>query len=345
MTLKLLFVGKTDFQYNRDLILLNGLKKREDVSVEVLRIKKRNWATYKEIRKKSKAVDFVVIPSFRHKDVAYIKLASKAPVVFDPLISKYMTRVLDYQVKWKGPHKYLVDWLAFYWPDILIWDTKSHQKILVDKYRIKKPNTAIYIGVDTSLFFPIEKQKKDKVIVGFYGSFNPLQGIDKIVRAAHMLRDEPTIRFRIIGSGSTYKKVTALAEELKVTNIDFVHNVPYQKLNDAISEFDICLGVFGESVKADVVIPNKIYHYAAAKKCVITKNTEGVKELFVDGENICLVKNDPKAISEAVLALSRNLEKRDRLAEGAFEFIVEGFNEDRVADRFVGFLRKISNKN
>ena len=341
MTLKLLFVGKTDFQYNRDLILLNGLNKRDDVSVELLSIKKRNWATFKEIRKKSKAVDFVVVPSFRHKDVAYIKLASKTPVVFDPLISKYMTRVLDYQVKWKGPHKYLVDWLAFYWPDILIWDTKSHQIFLVDMYRIKKPNEVIYIGVDTSLFFPIKKSPNAKTIVGFYGSFNPLQGIDKIVRAAHLLKDEPSIQFRIIGSGSTYKKVTALAEELKVTNIEFVHNVPYEKLNDAINEFDICLGVFGESIKTDVVIPNKIYHYAAAKKCIITRDTEGIKELFVEEKNICLVKNNPKKMSEAVLALAKDMEKRERLAEGAYKLIVEEYNEDRVADSFVEFLRKM----
>lgn len=339
MTLKLLFVGKTDFMYNRDLILLNGLGKRDDISVELLRIKKRNWATFKEIREKSKGVDFVVIPSFRHKDVAYIKLASKAPVVFDPLISKYMTRVLDYQVKWKGPHKYLVDWLAFYWPDILIWDTKSHQKYLVDKYLIKKTNEVIYIGVDTSLFFPTMKSQNAKTTVGFYGSFNPLQGIDKIVRAAHLLRDEPSIHFRIIGSGSTYKKVTALVEELKVTNIEFVNNVPYAELNDAINEFDICLGVFGESIKTDVVIPNKIYHYAAANKCIITKDTEGIKELFVNDENICLVKNDPKDMSEAILALSRDVEKRDKLADGAFGLIVEEYNEDRVAGRFVDFLK------
>ncbi len=340
MTLKLLFIGKTDFQYNRDLILLNGLKKRADVSVDVLRIRKRNLATFKEIRKKSKDVDFVVVPSFRHKDVAYIKLASNAPVVFDPLISKYMTRVLDYQVKWKGPHKYLVDWLAFYWPDILIWDTKAHQRFLVDKYRIKKPNEAIYIGVDTALFFSIRKPPNDKMIVGFYGSFNPLQGIDKIVRAAHLLRDESSIQFRIIGSGSTYKKVRTLAEELKVTNIDFVHNVPYEKLNEAINEFDICLGVFGESVKTDVVIPNKIYHYAAAKKCIITKDTEGVKELFLDNKNICLVKNDPKEMSEAILELSRDEKMRNKIAVGAYELIVKEYNEDQVADSFVEFLSK-----
>ena len=152
--MKLLFVGKTDFQYNRDLILLNGLKRRTDVIVETLQIHKRDWATFKQIREHSKSVDFVVIPSFRHKDVAYVKLASKAPVVFDPLISKFMTRVLDYGVKWKGPHKYVVDWLAFFWHDILIWDTRSHKDYLQKKYGLKKPMHPIYIGADTTLFYP-----------------------------------------------------------------------------------------------------------------------------------------------------------------------------------------------
>ena len=204
--MKLLFVGKTNFQYNRDLVLLNGLRNRVDVSVELFQIKRRNWSTFKQIRELSKGVDFVVVPSFRHKDVAYVKFASKAPVVFDPLISKYMTRVLDYGVKWKAPHKYLVDWLSFTWPDILIWDTKSHQEYLQKKYRLKKPMAPIYIGVDTSLFYPISREANDKIIVGFYGSFNPLQGIDKIVRAAHLLKDHSSIQFKIIGSGSTHKR-------------------------------------------------------------------------------------------------------------------------------------------
>lgn len=338
MAIKLLFVGKTDFQYNRDLILINGLKKRNDVSIELLRIRKRNKKTFTEIREKSMGVDFVVVPSFRHKDVMFIKLASRAPVVFDPLISKYMTRVLDYQVKWKGPHKYIVDWLAFYWPDMLIWDTKSHQKYLVNKYHITKPNEAIYIGADKSIFFPVEKPKNDKIIVGFYGSFNPLQGIDKIVTAANILKDETNILFRIIGSGSTYKEVTDLAKSLNIKNIEFVDNVPYAKLNDAINEFDICLGIFGESVKADVVIPNKIYHYAATKKCIITKNTEGIREIFEDDKNIKLVENDPNMISKAILELSNDLNKRDLLAERAYHLITEEYNEDKVAESFIQFL-------
>jgi glycosyltransferase involved in cell wall biosynthesis len=116
--------------------------------------------------------------------------------------------------------------------------------------------------------------------------------------------------------------------------------VPYEKLNDAINEFDLCLGIFGESIKADVVIPNKIYHYAAAKKCIITKDTEGIKELFENDKNICLIKNDPKDMSEAILALAEGVEKRAQLADRAFELISEEYNEDRVADRFVELLKK-----
>ena len=321
---------------------MNGLRRREDIILNTFQIKKRNWSTFKQIRKLSKEVDFVVVPSFRHKDVAYVKMASKAKVVFDPLISKYMTRVLDYEVKWKGPHKYLVDWLAFYWPDILIWDTKAHQYYLKNKYKLNKPMIPIYIGADISMFYPISKRMNEKFTVGFYGSFNPLQGIDKIVKAAHILKSETSIQFRIIGTGSTYKAVKKLADELESTNIEFVPDVPYEELNDMINKFDICLGVFGDSYKTDVVIPNKIYHYAAAKKCIITKNTIAIKEVFVDGKNICLVDNNPQSIAHAILTLSRDKTQREQIASSSYTQISENYNQDKIAESFVNFLRTCS---
>ena len=108
------------------------------------------------------------------------------------------------------------------------------------------------------------------------------------------------------------------------------------------NSFDICLGVFGDSFKTDVVIPNKIYHYAAARKPIITKNTEGVKELFQEGKNICLVKNDPQEIANAILNLSSDVALREQLAESAYQLISQNYNEDKIAEMFVNFLRSCS---
>jgi len=337
--LKLLFVSKKDFSYNRDLILLNGLKARNDVELEMYQFKKNNWNIFSQIKKKSKEVDFVIVPSFRHKDVAFVKWASHAPVVFDPLISIYMTRVLDYQKKWKGPHKHLVDWLSFSWPDILIWDTKSHLNFIKKKYNLDKPMNAVFIGVDTNLFYPINRKENNKIVVGFYGSYNPLQGIDKIVKAAHLLRNEDNIAFKLIGFGSTFDSVQTLSKDLKISNIEFLPKVPYDQLNDAINEFDICLGVFGESMKTNVVIPNKIFHYAAAKKCIITKETAGIKEVFEDDHNISLVENTPKALSEKIRSLAKDVKKREKLAIEAYQLVTKNFNQHKIADSFVEFLR------
>jgi len=133
--------------------------------------------------------------------------------------------------------------------------------------------------------------------------------------------------------------VTKLASEFQISNIEFLPNVPYAQLNDAINEFDICLGVFGESYKTDVVIPNKIYHYARVRKCIITKDSPAIKEIFKHDENIYLVKNDPEELSEAILSLSINRSKRNEIASSAYSLISEEYNQDKIAEMFVNFLR------
>ena len=138
------------------------------------------------------------------------------------------------------------------------------------------------------------------------------------------------------------KEVRKTADELQTTNIDFLHNVPFEELNAAINEFDICLGVFGDSYKTDVVIPNKIYHYAAAKKCIITKNTIGINELFKDNENICLVKNSPEEMSQAILSLAQDINRREKIASSAYDLISKEYNQDKIAEMFVNFLRTCS---
>ena len=54
------------------------------------------------------------------------------------------------------------------------------------------------------------------------------------------------------------------------------------------------------------MIPNKIYHYAAMGKLIITMKTDAISEVFFDGNNILIITNKPFDIKEALLGLKEN---------------------------------------
>jgi glycosyltransferase involved in cell wall biosynthesis len=338
--IRILLTGQDAFTYNRTQVLLAGLK---EIGVELIYmpIKSRRTFDKTEFEQLSKTVDYVYIPPFRHSDVKYIKRMSHAPVVFDALISKYLTRTIDHGKWWTAWEKKWRDKVAFKHSDVIIMDTEAHKRYIVDLYKLNPDKVIVVpVGVDTALFQPRPHETGDVFKVGFYGGFIPLQGVDKIVKAAHLLKDEPTIRFEVIGKGPDYKKVMKLVSSLNVKNIDFLGWVPYDELNAHINSYDLCLGIFGDSLKADLVVPNKIFHYAALKKCIISKDTLGLREIFVNEENIILTQNDPNSIAECILKYKQNGKRLKEVAINAFELITRDFNQEKIAHHFIEQVRR-----
>ncbi len=334
----ILFAGKDDFSYNRTVILEAGLKKISDVSYDKFTFKSY-WKYDKDLwNEKLKKADAIYIPTMRHSDVAFIRKKTKKPIVFDPLISKYLTRTKDHGKWWTAPEKYWRDWIAVKNCDVLLMDTQAHLDYMIKHYRFDRSKTAIVpIGADIEKFKPITIEREDNTFrVGFYGAFVPLQGVERIVEAARLLKNEKDILFEIVGFGPFYHVVKKKAIGLK--NIDFVGWVDYDELGKRINRFDISLGVFGTSLKTDLVIPNKIYHYAALAKCIITKDTPGIRENFTANENIYLVPNKPEKIAEAILDCKANPTKTNKIAEEGYKLVKEKYNEVEVAKSFARAL-------
>jgi glycosyltransferase involved in cell wall biosynthesis len=335
--MNILFCGKTDFKYNRVRILLSGLKQLPEVNVKVLPIKKRK--TFKADFKLHEAwADVIYIPPFRHADVSFIRRLTKKPLIFDPLISKYLTKAVDYGHWYKAPFKYGLDWVPFHKADLLLADTQAHLDYFKRKFGLRKKQTAVLrIGVDTNHFAPkadyVEKSNTFKV--GFYGSFVPLQGVSTILGAAKLLLGETDVQFELLGTGYQYADMQKKAADEQLTNVQFSGWIDYADLPSRISSFDIALGVFGDSLKADLVIPNKLYHYAAMGKCIITKDTPGVKEIFKHEQNIYLTNNTAAEIASAIRSLKQNKSQRQTLGDAAYAHMQGCYTDKAVAQRFV----------
>ena len=67
-------------------------------------------------------------------------------------------------------------------------------------------------------------------------------------------KEDPSIEFKLIGSGQTFPHVRDLATELHLENIQFEGWLPQRELPQRIASADICLGIFGKTEKAGRVV-------------------------------------------------------------------------------------------
>jgi glycosyltransferase involved in cell wall biosynthesis len=344
--MKILFTGDYTSDYNRTNILLKGLKSIPEIEVlEYPIASKKKW-NKKEFQGLETTADVIFLPSFTHNSVPFIRKKTKKPIIFDPLISRYLTKVFDYKLVWKysprGLKNFLKDLRAFRASDIIIADTQAHKEYFINAFKIVPEKIQVLpIGVNTSDFAAVNLPELDptKFKIGFYGGFIPLQGVKNIIQAAKILKDNTDLSFELIGTGFEYEEIKNQVKQWGLQNISFLGWVQYENLAAIISQWDICLGIFGTTIKSNLVIPNKIYHYAAMGKAIITKQSPAITEIFCNNNSIVLCSERPEDIADKIIYLFNHSRERNSIGESAKMLISENYNQDKIAEKFVRILK------
>jgi glycosyltransferase involved in cell wall biosynthesis len=289
------------------------------------------------------SVKWVIVTEGGHRLVPFLKiltLLTGRRILFDPFLSRYNTRIEDRKLYSPFGLQALIclwqDWSSTQAADALLFDTHEHQDYFYKKYRLNKPFQIVPVGVDESIFatdetpFVSRKHSADELQVLFYGSFIPLQGIEYIVAAAALLRGEK-IRFTLIGKGQTYSIIRNQATELGLKNLDFVEPVPEAGLVPYLSRADICLGIFGATLKAANVVPNKVVQATACSKAVITRDSPAMRRYFTNGMNAMLIAPaSATELAEAILYLRDNLNLRIAMGQEALVTFKRQFSVDAI---------------
>ena len=326
------YFGIYHSEYSRNRVFIKGLRQN---GVEVIECNSRlkGGAKYLDLfwqhwrlRKKYQAM-VVGFPGYQVMILA--RILTRRPIIFDALSSFYDSMIIDRGLARPGSlvavYYWTLDWLACRLADKVILDTETQIDYFVKTFGIRRAKfQRIFIGSDDEAVYPLEKTEPEgPFLVHFHGAFNPLQGVEFIVQAAKLLEKE-NIEFNIIGKGQTYKDIRKLAEELGVTNVNFIDPVGYEELKEYMAQADICLGVFGRTAKARQVIPNKVYEALAAGKAIITGETPAIKELLVDKENILLCNlADTEDLADKIRELKNNPELGRLIAAGGYALFQE----------------------
>ncbi len=349
---EIVFFGGYDPDYPRNAIIRKGLE-RLGVEVKSCRAGGSRRAVFryplllaKYFTTGTRRGTPLFVPDFRHKDVPLAWVLSRLPrrmLIFDPLVSRYETRVLDRGDARKGSaqakHNWNIDRIVMRMSDLVLADTDAHAAFYVSEFDVEEKKVrTLYLGYDDTVFGRIPERVPDGIFrVLFYGSFLPLHGTDVIVEAARLL--DSGFRFRIVGSGQTMEEFMRRADGIDRERLELSGNVPEKELPRLISEADAVLGIFGTTLKTGMVIPNKVYQSMACGRPVVTADTPAIREIFTPGEHlVCVQPGNAVMLAEELKRLRDERRFAASVAEAGGRLVREEYNPEKIGARLLGIL-------
>lgn len=337
--MKILYFGTYDPNYARNWVLINGLKKN-GVEVIELRREPRRFSLFwlfSDYLKFKKDFDAIMV-GFPGQEVMFLarlltilRLGSglAKPIIFDAFTSHYGGYILDRQKFSKNSfhakyYRFLDKWSCKL-ADMVLLDTNAHINFFVKEFNLPKDKfRRIWVGSNDDIFQPVSNPHNSVGFkVFFFGTYIPLQGIGYILKAAKILEYENEILFTLVGDGQERKKAEELAIKLELKNVVFKGMMKSEELKEEIASHDVSLGIFGNSPKTSLVIPNKVFIGLAMKKPVITADTEAVRELLNDEDMLLIPSSNESALAEAILKIKNNPALGEKIAQNGYNKFIK----------------------
>jgi colanic acid biosynthesis glycosyl transferase WcaI len=180
--------------------------------------------------------------------------------------------------------------------------------------------------VDTDFLRPRPKDNpvarryglQDRFVFMYSGTISISSSVtlERVLEAAALVRDDPSIRVAIVGEGLKKPDLTAKAAALGLANVVFIPFQPYPDLPDLLAAADVLL-VPLDKEKSLLSVPSKLYNFMAAGRPILglARSDSEVFEIIRDtGCGVCLPPDDPGAIAVAFRELRRNQAGREDMA-------------------------------
>ncbi|MBN2119690.1 MAG: glycosyltransferase family 4 protein [Candidatus Omnitrophica bacterium] len=232
----------------------------------------------------------------------------------------------------------------------LTYELKETLKLLQ-----KVPTSKIAVitsGSNISLFRPIEAEearnklglKPDIYYVGFIGTLYEHQGIEVLVRAAPAILGKfSKAIFLIVGDGPVRGYLDKEVRYLGLSeSFIFTGHISYYEMPSFISAMDVCVAPFLKSRGS--ASPVKIFDYFASGRPVVASDVECSHSLIANSKGGILVPpENPQALSQAIIDLLPDKEKRDTLGKNGREFVVNNYSWDILAKMTVRVCKEVLN--
>lgn len=176
-----------------------------------------------------------------------------------------------------------------------------------------------------------------KFYIQYAGTLGYVFDYKMVLKVAELLKEYRDIEFQMIGEGSQKEVFIKEKEEKELDNIVFFPLETQDMVSDVYSACTICLiplkkGIIGNSV------PSKSALVMACNRAIVNSVDEDSAYYKMFNENkigIAASNDSPEAVSEAILDLYRNKEKRESLAKNGQEFCEKFYSRSENTQKYI----------
>ncbi|MHB9149551.1 MAG: glycosyltransferase family 4 protein [Thermoleophilia bacterium] len=181
-----------------------------------------------------------------------------------------------------------------------------------------------------------------RFVVSYMGAHGLANGLDQILDAAEILRDEPDVVFMLIGDGMEKPRLREQARARSLCNVLFVDNQPKERMADFCNASDVCSAVLRKAETFKTVYPNKLFDYMACARPSIVAIDGVARKLVEDaGAGLFVPPEDPEKLAAAVLYLRDNPKIAKRMGASGRAFVEKHFDRSVLALRYERLLRSL----
>lgn len=219
---------------------------------------------------------------------------------------------------------------------------KLDEKGVVEKNKLFFPN-----WVDTSIIYPLKSSSyrgalnisDDTVVCLYSGNMGLKQGLEIIIEAAKLLRNEKIV-FLMAGFGAA---VDVLKEKSKgIENVVWLPLQPFEKLNEFLNVADIHL-LPQQAGAADLVMPSKLTGMLSSGKSIVAIADKGTEvHRVLEGMAELTEPGNVEAFSQAILKLSRDAERRKKFGIAGRVYAEQNLSVNAIMQRFETEIQKLA---
>ena len=176
---------------------------------------------------------------------------------------------------------------------------------------------------------------KDKIVVGFVGTFGPWHGAPVLAEAACNVRPASRFHFLFIGDGDGRAEAENIVEAAGA-NATFTGRVSLEEVAACLDACDILASPHVGSSDGSEFFgsPTKLFEYMSMAKPIVASRLGQIADVIVDDENGLLVQpGDAGALARAIEKLAEDEALRARLGSAARQTVIERYTWRHNASR------------